>query len=293
MATRTQGSILGDLLDAGHRSPHKSTEVRDVPVRSIAPNPYNPRRSFDEREIAVLAASIKQNGLLQPIIVRPSPTGLGFELVSGQRRLLAFGLLGKESIPAVIRELDDRTTLAFTIVENIQRQDLNIIEIAEGYHQLTTTFGLTQSEVAQLVGKSRSAVANILRVRRLPFPIRLLLREGRLKEGHARVLLSVEHPGTQLRLAQAAARESWTMKELSRAAHHANRKRRNARASRAKDEVVQIVDERFLKLSQQWGVSIELFKTGDKGEIHLMFDGHEDFERLFKIITGRDVADVV
>lgn len=285
--------MFNSLLDELHRPAPPASEIRNIPIRSIAPNPYNPRRNFDQQEIAALAASIQEDGLLQPIVVRPSPIGLGFELISGQRRLLVFQQLEKSTIPAIIRDVDDQTAAALAIVENVQRQDVSIIEVAEGYYRLKTMFGLKQDEIAQLIGKSRSAVANALRVLRLPFSIRRLIRKGKLKEGHARVLLSVKHPETRQRLAWLAAQNSWTVRKLARAARLANHKRQKARAARAKTKMVYVADERLAELAKQWGTPIHLFRAGERGEIHIIFNSHEDFEWLFNTITHQSVDEVI
>jgi ParB family chromosome partitioning protein len=162
--------------------------LKELPVSAIGPNPYQPRRQFDEAQLKELADSIEASGLLQPVVVRPQPNGVGrYELIAGERRWRAVQRLGWKSLPAVVKEVDDRSLLTLALIENLQRDALSPLDAARGYQQLMQEFTLPQHEVARLVGKDRSTVSNTLRLLRLPDEVQRLL-ERRLSEGHARAL---------------------------------------------------------------------------------------------------------
>src|SRR3978361_801229 len=167
------------------------SNLRQIRLADITPNRFQPRRTFTEPELVELEASIKANGLLQPIAVRSQPGG-GWELVAGERRLRAAGRLGWTEIPAVVREFDDRAMLTLALVENLQRADLNPLEEAEGYQRLIEEFGLTQQQVADAVGKDRTSITNLLRVLTLQTAIRALVERGHITAGHARALLPIK-----------------------------------------------------------------------------------------------------
>ena len=164
------------------------SELQRIPLSAIRPNPFQPRKEFDPTELAELETSLRANGLIQPITVRRAPTGKGYELIAGERRFRAAQRLGWWEIPAIVKDLDDRMVATLALVENLQRSDLNPLEEAEGYQRLIDDFSLTQQQVADVVGKDRSTVANILRVLNRPAAVRRMLQEGELTLGHARAL---------------------------------------------------------------------------------------------------------
>jgi ParB family chromosome partitioning protein len=165
-----------------------------LPVSAILPNPANPRTHFAEDEIAELAESIREHGLVQPVVVRPSQHAGNYEIIAGERRWRAAMHAGLQQIPAIVREVDDRTALEIAIVENVQRSDLNALEEARGYRSLMEGYGYTQQDLSKVIGKSRSHVANILRLLRLPETVQQMLTEGLLSAGHARALVTAENP---------------------------------------------------------------------------------------------------
>jgi len=168
--------------------------LKSIPITQIGPNPFQPRQAFNAEDLGELQESLKASGLLQPITVRRRPGKDGFELIAGERRLRAATKLGWKEIPAIIKEIDDKTILTLALVENLQRTDLNPIEEGEGYHQLSREFGLTQQQIAETVGKDRTTIANMLRLLQLPESVRKLLQAGHLTMGHAKVLLGLEDP---------------------------------------------------------------------------------------------------
>ena len=166
-----------------------------VPIERIRANPDQPRRAFDEKELQDLAASIREKGVIQPLILRPHPVQAGdFEIVAGERRWRAAQMAGVHELPALVRELSDTEVLELAIIENVQRADLNAVEEAQGYRQLMDRFGHTQERLAEALGKSRSHIANLLRLLTLPEPVLEMLRDGKLTAGHARALVTASHP---------------------------------------------------------------------------------------------------
>lgn len=291
------GALLGEYL--GEEAP--SGEVRRVPLQAIVPNPLQPRREFSEDELVELAESIRENGLLQPLVVRPAPGAEGrFELVAGERRLRAIRSLEWEDVAAVIREVSDETLLVLALVENLQREALNPLEEAEGYRTLADSFGLTQEEIAHSVGKDRSTVANMLRLLGLPPSVRKLLEAGELSMGHGRALLAVEDPVKAGELARRAASEGWSVREVERRVRGRQegksggsdaKKESASRSTSSGDPVLQRLQEE-LRATLGTRVRVRGGRKG-RGTIEIPFGGSEDFERLFALLTGREASDVV
>lgn len=197
--------------DATPRTPR---DARRVPIDRIRPNPDQPRRSFAEGALQELAASIREKGVIQPLIVRPDPAdGDRYQIVAGERRWRAAQLAQLHDLPVIIRDFDDTEVLEVAIIENIQRADLNALEEAQGYRQLIDRFGHTQDQLAQAMGKSRSHIANLMRLLALPDPIQDMLRNGDLTAGHARALLTADDP---LALARKAVAEGWSVRDVEK-----------------------------------------------------------------------------
>jgi ParB family transcriptional regulator, chromosome partitioning protein len=284
------GALIGEAL-----GPVQETEVRRLRLESIVPNPLQPRQEFSEKELEELADSIRQNGLMQPITVRPSRgAGGGYELVAGERRLRAVRRLGWEEVSAVVRDVDDDALLVLALVENLQREALDPLEEAEGYKALQERFSMTQEEIARAVGRERSTVANIQRLLKLPPSIRKLMKSGKLSMGHARALLSVEDPGRAAELGRRAAEEGWSVREVERRTSLRKAERTTSEKQRAptsSDPIVRALEEALRdKLSTR--VLLRGVARG-KGTIEIPFDSDQEFERLFAIITGREASEVV
>lgn len=265
--------------------------LRQIPLAQIRPNPLQPRKEFDAAELADLESSIRSNGLLQPVTVRIAAHG--YELIAGERRLRAVQRVGWTEIPAIVRgesEVDDKTALTLALVENLQRADLNPIEEAEGYQQLIAQFSLTQQEVADVVGKDRSTVANTLRLLALPAGVRRMVREGQLTLGHARSLLALGDDHRMLALAKSVVADGLSVRDVERRVRESGTARTRAslaagRAPEAKrpPEVARIEDE--LRRRFQTDVRLHL-STKDKGEIRIAFYSADDLERLLDVVLG-------
>ena len=291
------GKGLGALL--GEYRPDRDGED-DVPVRrlaipDIAPNPFQPRREFSEEDLADLTASLRENGLLQPIMVRPAPEGsrTRYELVAGERRWRAAMRLGWKEIPATVRPMDDRTLLVLALVENLQRAGLSPIEEAEGLKRLADEFSLSQQQIADVVGRDRSTVANTLRLLQLPASVRQMVNEGRLSAGHARALLSLDHDHRILELAEQAVAEGWSVREVEERVARARTGGRKGRkpATRPRDPAERALEE---ELQRTLGTEVRIRAgRGMKGKVEIPFHGAEDFERLFERLAGRPAGDVV
>jgi ParB family chromosome partitioning protein len=262
--------------------------LRRLPMAQIRPNPMQPRREFREDELAGLEASLRLNGLIQPITVRPVPSGTGYELIAGERRFRAAQRLNWSEIPAIVREINDKELLTLALVENLQRTDLNPIEEAEGYQQLMSSFSITQQETADIVGKDRSTVANILRLLALPASVRRQVREGAITLGHARALLSLGDDIRIVDLAKIVVAEGLSVREVERRVRASTGRRAGTRkgsTSRPGDtrpaEARQIEE----RLRRKFQTDATLTLTGkEQGQISLSFFNNEDLSRLLELL---------
>jgi ParB family transcriptional regulator, chromosome partitioning protein len=287
------GALLGEYLGEDGAQPGPGVHARMLPIGSIAPNPYQPRREFAEEELADLTASLRENGLLQPVLVRPAPEGstTRWELVAGERRWRASMRLGWGEIAAVVRDVDDRTLLVLALVENLQRAQLSPLEEAEGYQRLAEEFSLTQQQVADTVGKDRSTVANAMRLLQLPASVRQLLREGALTAGHARALLGLENDRRMADLARQAVEEGWSVREVEAHVKRTRQSRRAPAKSRSREATEAVLEE---ELQRIFGTEARIRRgKGDRGRVEIPFYGAGDFERIFEMLTGRQASDVV
>ncbi len=270
----------------------ETSALRQIAVGHIRPNPYQPRQEFRAEELADLEASIKATGLLQPITVRSVPGGTGYELIAGERRYRAATRLGWTEIPAIVREIDDQTLLTLALVENLQRADLNAIEEAEGYQRLVSEFGLTHQQVADVVGKDRSTVNNMLRLLALPASVRRMVQDGQLTHGHARALLGLGGERAMTDLAREVVGGELSVREVERRVRNsAERVAGRERTRRSKDdspfrtaEVRRIEDD--LRRRLQTDVTIEVTDT-QRGEIRVAFYSADDFGRVVDALGVR------
>jgi len=290
-------ALLARKEPARTESPKPETDapvsaLQTLQIAQIRPNPFQPRRAFRPDELADLEASLRINGLLQPVTVRPAPNGLGYELIAGERRFRAASRLGWTEIAAVVRPTDDRAALTLAMVENLQRADLDPIEEADGYQRLIDEFALSQQEVADVVGKDRSTVANALRLLQLPAAVRRLLQEKQLSAGHARALLGLGAERAITDLAREVAANGLSVREVERRVQ--STRPQGARTSKktaptppappagVAPAVVRQIEE-LLRRKLQTGVSLHL-TARDRGEVRIAFFSNDDLERVLSVL---------
>jgi ParB family chromosome partitioning protein len=284
MKKRGLGRGLDALIQAPDRQevPDEAGGVRRLPVAALKPNRWQPRSSFDDAELEALAASIRIQGLVQPLVVTVDGDG-AFSIVAGERRWRAARLAGLEEVPVVVRaDLDDQTRLELALVENLQRSDLNALEEAEAYAALQEKFGLSQEAIAVRVGKSRTAVTNALRLLKLPEEIRDLLRAGQLTAGQARPLLALESRDQQVSLAERAVREELSARELEQlAAPQLPRARRQPRTVEVHTAAAQET------LTRRLQTRVEIRRKGKGGHLQIHFHSEEELMRLYDLLMER------
>ena len=269
------------------REPAVEGPLREIPISTIARNPFQPRKTFRPEELRELEESLSTNGLLQPVTVRPAPSSDGFQLIAGERRLRAASNLGWKTIPAVVKEINDQEALTLALVENLQRSDLDPVEEAEGYEQLIRDFGHTQQTVASMVGKDRSTVANVIRILQLPPPVRQMISQGLLSAGQARPMLGLGTVSVIVSFAQLAIDQGWSAREVERRVRETGSEKPTVRKGRPrkKDErpaEVRSLEQRLRK-HLQTDVAIQI-KPGNKGSVVIDFYSAEDLERLVDLI---------
>ena len=251
-------------------------------IGQIRPNRYQPRRRFSENELKELSNSIKEQGILQPLLVKKEENG--FELIAGERRLRAAKMAGLNQVPVIIKDISDTEILELSIVENIQRENLNPIEEAQSYYRLMTEFGLTQDQTAQRVGKSRSAVANFLRLRQLPEEVQTGLIENTVSTGHARALLGAENSAQQRRLYRTVLSKRLSVRQTEVLVNRLKSKRKKAPLS----GVCQ-TDRHLLGLSEElarkFGTKVQIKRKRQKGKVEIEFYDDNDLDRLINLFN--------
>jgi ParB family chromosome partitioning protein len=248
-------------------------------VDKIKSNPYQPRTKVDEEKLAELSASIKEKGIIQPVVVRQ--VGEEFELVAGERRLLAAKRLGWEEVPAVIAgKLSKEDMLELSLIENLQREDLNPIDTAKGYKRLLEECLLTQAEVAQKIGKDRSSVANTMRILGLPEEVQKLIGEGKLSEGHARAILSISGEKEQIALSRRVVNEGLSVRKTEDLTQPGRRTLVIRKRAKLSPEFLEIEE----KLKQHFGTSVKVLGKGKGGRIEIEFYSEEDLSRILELL---------
>ena len=265
--------------------PQEDARERVMMLRmgDIDPNPEQPRRKFDAQALAELAASIRQVGVLQPILVTEIEGR--YRIIAGERRWRAARLAELEEIPAIVRPLDEIERMEAALIENIQREDLNPLEEALAVRALMEKCGLTQEKAAERLGRSRPAVANLLRLLTLPEPVLEMLRDGKLSAGHARALVAVEDPARCIALAEKAVREGWSVRQIEQAAQEKPVEEKPARVKRRKLPEFTEMEER---LRHAFGMKASIDGTLNKGKITLTYGSRQELERLYDLMQGDD-----
>jgi len=250
-----------------------------VPVDQLEPNPYQPRSSLDPTRLEELTASIRESGIVQPILVRPR--GRGYQIIAGERRWRAAQAAGLATVPVSVRDVPDEQLLELAIVENVQRQELTALEEAHAFQRLQSEFSLTQEEIARRVGRDRSTIANTLRLLRLPPPLRELVSAGQLDAGHARALLALDRAEDQIALGREAARRGLSVREVERRVAQARAAKPRA-AKRGGDANTRAAEQR---LRASLGTGVAIARRGRKGEIRIAFASEAELQRLFELLV--------
>jgi ParB family chromosome partitioning protein len=287
---RRLGRGLEALLGPTREEAQREGSLVELAIADIRPNPFQPRRDVDPAALDELTASIRKAGLLQPVVVRQAPASRGanggFELIAGERRLRACQALGWEKIPAVKREVDDRTVLTLALVENLQRDDLSPVDEARGYERLIAEFSLTQQDVADAVGRDRSTVANALRLLKLPAAVLALLHDGGLSVGHARALLALDDARLATSLAKEAVDAGLSVRDVEDRVRGGRAPVRRPRLKRGQGQAPEVrrIEE---ALRRRLGTDVRVtLRAKGKGQLHVNFYSNDDLARLLELILG-------
>lgn len=275
------GRGLDSLLPDIEHVESVSKEYFQCDIERIHPNRYQPRMRFSEDELEGMARSIKEQGIIQPLLVRKDDNG--FELVTGERRLRAAKKAGLSQVPVIVRTIADTDLLEMSIVENVQREDLNPMEEAEAYYQLIAQFNLTQDQAAARVGKSRSAVANFLRLRQLPEQIKTAIMDGTLSMGHARALLGASNSAQQNAAWRAVVSKGLSVRETERLINRIKSKKKKPKNSSTGSEqryLLSLADD----LSRHFGTKVQIKRHGKKGKVEITFFNNEDLDRVLRLL---------
>ncbi len=274
---------LGKGLDAliPSLSIHDDDKVVEIPLSQLRANPYQPRKTFNDEAIQELAESIRQHGVIQPIIVRSVLKC--YEIIAGERRFRASQYCGKATIPAVVRSFSDQQVMEIALIENLQRENLNAMEIAVAYQGLMEQFSLTQEELSLKVGKSRSHIANFLRLLSLPEEVKENVSRGTLSMGHARAIVGIKDPILVKQLAKQCVEQEWSVRELEEAVKNLDRKP----ADKAKPKVKNrdpYIDHLEEDLRERFKTTVKIKHNKDKGKIELNYYSKQDLERLLELL---------
>ncbi|ANA80176.1 parB-like partition protein [Paenibacillus vortex V453] len=274
---------LGKGLDAliPSLSIHDDDKVVEIPLSQLRANPYQPRKTFNDEAIQELAESIRQHGVIQPIIVRSVLKG--YEIIAGERRFRASQYCGKATVPAVVRSFSDQQVMEIALIENLQRENLNAMEIAVAYQGLMEQFSLTQEELSLKVGKSRSHIANFLRLLSLPEEVKENVSRGTLSMGHARAIVGIKDPILVKQLAKQCVEQEWSVRELEEAVKNLDRKPADKAKAKVKkrDPYIDHLEE---DLRERFKTTVKIKHNKDKGKIELNYYSRQDLERLLELL---------
>ena len=292
MAKKNSG--LGRGLDAiffdnalAEENANKENTITFIKISLIDPKSDQPRKYFDEAALSDLAESIRENGLLQPILVREYGDGR-YQIIAGERRFRASRIAGLSEIPAIIMDRDDKNAAQIALIENIQREDLNPLEEAMAYRSLREEYGMTQEELSYKVGKSRSAIANSLRILELPDEILVMVASKELSAGHARTLLGVKDREDMILLAQIAVEQDLSVRALEEAVKKANKPKKIQEETEEAEPLVDYIREIELRIQRKIGRKAKIEEKGKKKTLTLYYEDNEDLDELLSLICGED-----
>ncbi len=283
---RGLAALIGEMdqpIPVGDTRPSVNPD-RTLPIEFVSRSPKNPRRHFDEAELQDLAGSIRQHGIVQPVVVRTIAGINRYEIIAGERRWRAAQLAGLVEIPVIIRDVDDRTALELAIVENVQRADLNPLEEALGYDQLIAEHGYTQNDLGEIIGKSRSHVANSLRLLKLPEPVRDMLAEGSLSAGHARALVSTPDP---VSLAKVIAAKGMSVRDAEKLAQNHIRAQSAPPQTEAREQKDSDTIALERSLSDRLGLQVSINHKGGGGQLKINYASLDQLEDICRLLEAR------
>lgn len=272
-------ALFPDAVNLEEEIEKSGERVTEIPIDELRPNPYQPRREFNQQALKELSKSIEKNGVLQPIIVRKSKVK-GYEIVAGERRFRASKLAKLETIPGIIRDFDEKIMMQVAILENLQREDLTALEEADAYHMMMEKLSLTQEKVAEELGKSRSYIANHLRLRTLPSQTKSLLQDGELSMGQARTLLALKDKSLINQYATKAAKDNLTVRELEVLVNEVNESKVPKKAKEAKQEKSVFIRDIENRLTSQFDTKVVITGKESKGKIQIEYESLEDLNNI-------------
>jgi len=282
MEKKALGRGLEALLPIGGvKTILEDKEIQELPIEHIIPNRYQPRREFSDSELVELAESVKQNGLLQPILVRRKGDGF-FELIVGERRLRAARLAGLHSVAAIVRNSNDEQAIELALVENLQRKDLNPMEAARAYHRMVQEFGFTHETIAQRLGKDRSSIANLVRLVNLPSEIQQLIESDLISTGHAKVILGLENSEKQIKLARRIAQEQLSVRQAEEEVPREARWRKGKRVSWRRKPYPDLEE----RIQKHLGTRVTILKGKRSGKVVIHYFSSAELERLLEVLLG-------
>ncbi|GAA3015457.1 ParB/RepB/Spo0J family partition protein [Tetragenococcus solitarius] len=275
-------ALFQDLSDI--EEVEATEKIVELSLNELRPNPYQPRKTFEEKSLQELANSIEKSGVFQPIIVRKSKVK-GYEIIAGERRFRASKLAKKEMIPAIIRDFDEEAMMQVAVLENLQREDLNPLEEAEAYEMLMNNLHLTQAEVAERLGKSRPYIANYLRLLTLPKLVKEMVQDDRLSMGQARTLLGLKNKEQILKLANRCVKENLTVRQLEQLVTEANEIKDKKKVPRVVKEKPYYIRESEDRLMDKFGTSVQIKEKKGKGKIEIDYLSQNDLTRILDILN--------
>jgi len=276
------GKGLEALISSTNQLEENNRNVLELKINDVEPNAEQPRKVFDQEKLETLAQSIKEHGVVQPIVVRKE--GARYIIVAGERRWRASKMAGLKTIPVVVKDLTDKEVMEIALIENLQREDLNPIEEAEAYQRLMNEFQMTQEDVSKVVGRSRSAIANSVRLLSLAKEVQEMISEGRLTSGHARTLITINDNQRQKELAPQIIEKGLNVRDTEKLAAKEDKRSVPKKAAKSKDkpEVTDLVEN----LKMIFGTKIELQRGKDKGKIVIEYYSDEEFDRIIELLTN-------
>ena len=266
---------------SGQKESSDENTIQYIDINQIKPNENQPRKSFDPEKLEELSHSILEHGVIQPVVLRKPEKGKGYELVAGERRWRAARMAGLKTVPALVRELTEEQNMLLSIIENMQREDLNSMEEAEAVHQMMKTFRFTQEEVSKSLGKSRPYIANLVRLLKLPEEIQQMLRENQLSQGHARALLALSGK-KQVETANKVVREGWSVRQIEKLVAQDKLGKKPLKMKKKDPDLERVESE----LKEALGTRVKIKENGKKGKLEIEYFSRDELERLIELFKS-------